>query len=244
MDTVIWCGAAAAVGAALLVPAVAPRPSLPAPTAGVDVEGDWLTRYRWWWATSASMAVWTVAGGGGVGLVAALAGAVGVLVLIDRCEPRAEVEARERAARQLPVVVRLLAIALRAGCPVGESVSVVVRAYPGPAADLLAPVGARLDLGTPPETVWSGLARTRSGRAVAPLARAMARSARTGASVADTVERLADDLAERGRAEAEDRARSVGAKAAVPLGLCLLPAFVLIGIVPVVAALLAEVSVW
>jgi hypothetical protein len=32
-------------------------------------------------------------------------------------------------------------------------------------------------------------------------------------------------------------------KAAVPLGLCLLPAFVLVGIVPVVAALLATLGI-
>ena len=52
------------------------------------------------------------------------------------------------------------------------------------------------------------------------------------------VERLADELARSGRAETEERARAVGVQAAVPLGLCLLPAFVLIGIVPLVVALL------
>ena len=51
------------------------------------------------------------------------------------------------------------------------------------------------------------------------------------------VERLADDLGHQARADVEDRARAVGVKAAVPLGLCLLPAFVLIGIVPLVAGL-------
>jgi hypothetical protein len=35
----------------------------------------------------------------------------------------------------------------------------------------------------------------------------------------------------------------VGVKAAVPLGLCLLPAFVLIGIVPVVAGLLTTLGI-
>jgi hypothetical protein len=33
----------------------------------------------------------------------------------------------------------------------------------------------------------------------------------------------------------ESRARAVGVKAAVPLGVCLLPAFVLVGVVPLVA---------
>jgi len=56
------------------------------------------------------------------------------------------------------------------------------------------------------------------------------------------VERLADDLARAGRAATEDRARAVGVKAALPLGLCLLPAFVLIGIVPLVVALLTALD--
>jgi hypothetical protein len=40
----------------------------------------------------------------------------------------------------------------------------------------------------------------------------------------------------------EDKARRVGVLAAVPLGLCLLPAFLLIGIVPVVAGLLTALQ--
>jgi hypothetical protein len=40
----------------------------------------------------------------------------------------------------------------------------------------------------------------------------------------------------------EERARSVGVKAAVPLGLCLLPAFVLVGVVPLVVSLLTSLD--
>ena len=56
------------------------------------------------------------------------------------------------------------------------------------------------------------------------------------------VGRLAEALAEAARGEVEDRARAVGVKAALPLGLCLLPAFVLLGIVPVVAGMLATLG--
>jgi pilus assembly protein TadC len=66
----------------------------------------------------------------------------------------------------------------------------------------------------------------------------MSRAQSTGASVVPAVERLAHDLARRARADVEERARAVGVKAALPLGLCLLPAFLLVGIVPLVAALL------
>jgi pilus assembly protein TadC len=67
----------------------------------------------------------------------------------------------------------------------------------------------------------------------------MARAQRSGAPVATTVQRLADELAASARAEVEDRARAVGVKAAVPLGVCLLPSFLLLGIVPMVAGLVS-----
>jgi pilus assembly protein TadC len=60
--------------------------------------------------------------------------------------------------------------------------------------------------------------------------------------VTRAVERLADELARSARAEVEDRARAVGVKAALPLGLCLLPAFLLLGIAPLVAGLLGALA--
>jgi uncharacterized integral membrane protein len=48
------------------------------------------------------------------------------------------------------------------------------------------------------------------------------------------VHQLADELRERARADVETRARSIEVKAAAPLGLCLLPAFVVLGVVPMV----------
>ncbi|MPZ96075.1 MAG: type II secretion system protein, partial [Propionibacteriales bacterium] len=38
--------------------------------------------------------------------------------------------------------------------------------------------------------------------------------------------------------------RSVGVRAAAPLGLCFLPAFVLIGIVPAIAGAFAALDLW
>jgi pilus assembly protein TadC len=73
------------------------------------------------------------------------------------------------------------------------------------------------------------------------LARALTRATESGISISDTVTALAAELAERSRAEAEDRARRVGVRAAVPLGVCLLPAFLLLGIVPTVVSLAAAI---
>ena len=136
-------------------------------------------------------------------------------------------------------MVGLLADALRSGQPPDDALGVVAGALPGPAAARLAEVVPRLRLGVDPTQVWADLA---ADPALGPLGRALARAHRTGAPVVPAVERLADELTRSARAEVEDRARAVGVKAAVPLGLCLLPAFVLIGIVPVVAGLLTSLG--
>jgi pilus assembly protein TadC len=70
----------------------------------------------------------------------------------------------------------------------------------------------------------------------------MVRAHRSGASVASEVAALADELGRRSRLRAEERARSVGVKAAVPLGLCLLPSFVLLGIVPLAVSLMQSLA--
>jgi Flp pilus assembly protein TadB len=137
-------------------------------------------------------------------------------------------------------VVGLLADALRSGQPPVDALAVVAAALPGPAASRLAVAVPRLRLGVDPLQVWTDLAADQS---LGPLGRALARAHRTGAPVVPAVERLADELARSARADVEERARAVGVKAAVPLGLCLLPAFVLVGIVPVVAALLTSLGI-
>jgi hypothetical protein len=72
----------------------------------------------------------------------------------------------------------------------------------------------------------------------------MARSLDTGAPMADGLRLLASDLRRAHRAAVERKARGVGVRAAAPLGLCFLPAFVLVGIVPTVVSAFAAMSWW
>jgi Flp pilus assembly protein TadB len=177
--------------------------------------------------------------GGRAGPVAAVVGSAVAWVVIGRSEAPGARRAREEVRRDLPHLVDLLGATLRAGAAPGDGVAVVCAALPGAAADRLDGVPARLALGTDPVRVWESLAADPD---LAPLGRALARAQATGAPVVASVSRLADDLAVRARSEVEERARSVGVKAALPLGLCLLPAFVLVGIVPLVAALLSTLA--
>lgn len=230
--------AAATVAVSLLVPA-RPRPPDEPPAAPLATEGaGWLRRHRLLWSVLAGAGAATFLGGP-VSLPAAGAAAAVVWVVIGRAESPAVRAERESVRRDLPAVVTLLAAALRSGADPGESVTVVADALPGPASARLAAVASRLRLGGDPGLVWAELAHDGE---LAALGRTMARAQLTGSPVVTAVERLAADLARSARGEAEDRARAVGVKAAVPLGLCLLPAFVLIGIVPLVAGLVTSLG--
>jgi len=183
--------------------------------------------------------------------LAAVAAATGALVLVDgvtglalaalvgpvtfhvlrRLEPRAVVAARERVARDLPVAAHLLSSALAAGASPVAALDLVSAALGGPVAPQLRRVSALARLGGDLASTWRSVP---ADGGLAPLARTVARALETGAPLADALDRLAVDLRSQQRFEIDRRARSVGVRAAAPLGLCFLPAFLLIGVIPVV----------
>ena len=174
--------------------------------------------------------------GGSRGVLLGVGAAAATGAWVRRMETPAARRRRERLEADLPHAVDLLAACLAAGRAPGQAVAEVAAALDGPLHDELALVAARLRLGTDPAAVWRALAaHAQLGR----LGRSLARVAETGASVAVASARLAEDLRHDGRARVEARARAVGVKAALPLGVCLLPAFVLVGVVPLVVGSLS-----
>ncbi|MGZ4474235.1 MAG: type II secretion system F family protein [Nocardioides sp.] len=245
MSGIAWATGLSAAGAVALL-LRPPAPAVAPPRAAGDdgviaapvTDPGWMRRWRVLLALSAAVGALTFLGGV-AGLLAAPVAAVGTWVAIARIEPAGVRRAREQVARELPHLVRLLGTALSAGTPPAAALEIVGEALPGPASDRLRPVATRLRLGADPAAAWAALA---ADPVLAPLGRALSRAEDGGLSVAATIARLADDLAQRERAEVERRARAVGVKAAVPLGLCLLPAFLLIGIVPLVGGLITTIA--
>jgi Flp pilus assembly protein TadB len=215
------------------------EPEAPAASGSTsDPSVGWLHRHRLLWAALVGLggAVFVQ---GRIGPAAGVIAAVVTWVVIGRAEPADVRRRREEVRRDLPYVVDLFAATLRSGAAPGDGIGLVCAALPGAAAQRLAGIAARLALGLDPVEVWSSLAGDpQLGR----LGRALARAQATGAPIVPAVERLADDLARGVRADTEEQARAVGVKAALPLGLCLLPAFILTGIVPLVVALLADLD--
>ncbi len=182
----------------------------------------------------AGAAVWLLLGGpvgGALGVVVAV-----VLPLwIARLEPAGVRRERLELVRSAPLVADLLAAALVAGVPLEHAIPVVARAIGGPAGGALLGVHRRVELGEPMARAWAGLTRAPG---LGGVARAVARSSRTGAPLADLLAQSAEDLRAQASAAALAEVRATGVRAVLPLGLCLLPAFTLLGIAPIVGGLL------
>ncbi|ORC19133.1 type II secretion system F family protein [Rhodococcus qingshengii] len=132
----------------------------------------------------------------------------------------------------------LLGACLRAGLPVSAAITAMASTAPKPMADSLRRIADLLALGADPDAAWSEAALDPDTEALARMAR---RSARSGSSLSSSMA----ELAERSRGDAEDLAAAAAERAGVlisgPLGLCFLPAFIALGIVPVVIGLATTV---
>jgi Flp pilus assembly protein TadB len=152
-----------------------------------------------------------------------------------------------RRARQPPKVDPLtvaatwdlLAACLRAGLPVPTAITAVAGELPPTAAHALKASADLLALGADPDTAWAPATNCPD---TAALARGARRAAQSGTALAD----LAADLASTVRANAADAAETTAQRAGVlivaPLGLCFLPAFICLGIVPVIAGLARQLA--
>jgi pilus assembly protein TadC len=166
--------------------------------------------------------------------VVALTGVVvGVALswMIARLESPGARRRREQIERDLPVALDLLAACATAGLAIESSVDVVSGAVGGPLREVLAGHAARVRLGADPVQDWR---RLQGDQQLASLARSMVRSAESGSALVASLDRLASDSRLMRATALQRRARSVGVRAAGPLGLCFLPAFMLIGVVPTV----------
>jgi Flp pilus assembly protein TadB len=226
---VTWLSVALASAAVAVLLPSRPRPARPRSSSAADLRPPALI--------GVAIGAWLLVGGV-AGLVVGLVAAAVARQVLAGAETTPVRREREEVERTLPHLVDLLASTLRAGAEPVAGLAQVCAALPGPAADRLAPVVERARWGSGSDA-WAAIAQD---QALAPLARALLRSQTTGASVVQAVERLADELELESLARAEDAARRVGVAAAIPLGMCLLPAFMLLGVVPTVASLFGAVT--
>lgn len=130
----------------------------------------------------------------------------------------------------------LLALAFRSGlptCDVLEAVS--ARSREAPASDLRQ-VATALRWGASDDEAWAAVDPRWS-----PAARAVALATRAGIAPGPLLLRAADDVAKAELERLEVSAAKVTVRLVLPLGLVMLPAFVLTTVLPIVAALARQV---
>lgn len=187
---------------------------------------------------------WLAAGVAATGLVLVVGGAAGVVAgavallliprLVGRLEPRAVRQRRERLTRQSALLADLLAATLSSGATARDALEAASSAVGEPTRSFLAPVVGAIDLGADPVQAWDGIDPPEAHRVIVD---ALRRAHRSGAPASGVLARAAEDLRREHRREVEVAARAAGVRAVAPLAACFLPAFLLVGVVPVVASL-------
>lgn len=185
---------------------------------------------------AAGAAIWLLAGSllGVLGLPAAVAGGVGGGWFQGRLEPRGVRARREAATLDLPITLELMASCLDAGAPLRMAVSQVGSLCAASTAATLRQLDDAVRLGVHEPDAWAQLLDDPVWGAIAA---DMMRCSQTGAAASDV---LREHAAEARRTASDARlaaARAVGVRSVLPLMTCFLPAFLLVGVVPIVASI-------
>ncbi|WP_286930906.1 MULTISPECIES: type II secretion system F family protein [Aeromicrobium] len=186
-------------------------------------------------AAGVPLAGWMVFGS--IGLLAGVAAAPLVHRHVGRWESVGETRRRVLLVREAPLALDLVAAVLAAGRSPHEAVIAVATQTPGPVGHELTALAHRVRLAADPATAWRSL----DGDVLEPVGRAFARAEASGAAVVPLIRDAAEDLRRADRAQRREAVGRVGVRTTLPMGLCLLPAFVLVGVAPTVLAVLGSV---
>lgn len=161
----------------------------------------------------------------------------GIRVLTAPARRRARAAAVDRVARDVPLLVDLVAVALGAGTTPALALARVAPWAPPTLRDDCARIADAPARGQRFVDACAEGARRRPS--LAPLLDALAVASVEGGAVTPTLTRIAATARADARRAAEVRARAVPVRLLFPLVLTVLPAFVLLTVVPVVLGVLA-----
>ncbi|MEU1434601.1 type II secretion system F family protein [Streptomyces sp. NPDC005786] len=195
---------------------------------------------RWAAVLGAVPTGWFLVGGSAAGWVVGAAAAYGVRrwqrARLGQA-PRVAAEKAARAAeslRQLPLAADLLAACISAGAGPREAAEAVGESLGGPVGEQLVRTAAEIRLGGDPTVAWG---RFGAIPGAAALARCLDRAGVTGAPAAEPMARLAEAMRAERASAAVARAQRAAVLITAPVGLCFLPAFLTVGVAPVVIGL-------
>lgn len=165
---------------------------------------------------------------------------VGIVVIATIVLAGGQVAGRNRTTgalqAELADTVELLAVCLAAGSSMRHALDVVAEVSGAETAVVLERVSGQLWMGVAEQQAWLELKSDPSWGAVAS---DVARSARSGTSLVEVLHVHAAEARLIAQEQALQRARTAGVRSVVPLMACFLPAFVLVGVLPIIAGLLS-----
>lgn len=136
-----------------------------------------------------------------------------------------------------PVIALLLAAALTAGVPPRVAARSVGRALGGGVGERLRRRAAVATLGAPAQDAWTP-AMGEESAFERRLGGVLSATEQGGLAPVEALHALGAQAAAEIAAERSEVARTIGVRSVAPLGLCFLPAFVLVGVVPAAAGAL------
>lgn len=173
--------------------------------------------------------------GGIVEVTLGLAAAAGCWLLLRRQVNRRRRQARAAVLAELPEAVDLFSLAASAGLSVRLALDAVAPLLRGPVGGALRRAARQMSLGVDTAEALAALPRSPAGEPLRLLVRPLTDALRYGSPLGPALERAAAVARTERRREAETAARRVPLRLLFPLTLCVLPAFVLLTIVPTVA---------
>jgi|GEM_PF-1253955 len=157
-----------------------------------------------------------------------------------------KIVARARGPRTAPaaqtevdiaILLDLIAVALKMGSPIPDALSAVGRAIGGHRGEALCRVAAHLALGSEWELAWREIPKKLELQAVAG---ALAPAWLNGAPVTALLHHAQRRIRQQQAANDRVAAKQLGVRLILPVTFCYLPAFVAIGLVPVVLVLVQQ----
>ncbi|MGW2279245.1 type II secretion system F family protein [Streptomyces sp. NPDC001770] len=194
---------------------------------------------RWGEPVGAGLMAWILVGGAAGAMVGAGAAAAVWHVRRSRRARRpggswTTTEDELSASRQLPLAADLLAACISAGAGPRQAAEAVGESLRGPLGERLVRAAVEIRLGGDPSLAWGRLGDIPGA---GPLARCLDRAGETGAPAAEPVARLADAIRAARADAAAAKAQRAGVLITAPVGLCFLPAFLAVGVAPVIVGL-------
>lgn len=171
--------------------------------------------------------VWFSVLGGGVGAAGA--------IWLSRRMPDEQAKQQRLMTAEFPLVLGFMALVVESGTPVRFAAQAVAQVVDEPNAARLRGVLARCDVGFSEAEAWRALSKDLVWGDVAA---ELARCVETGAATGNTLRQAGAAASKTAAAAAIAQARGVGVSSTLPLVSCFLPAFLLVGVVPIIGGLI------